>query len=372
MLVIALQTMLYVINPPQKAGQGGVYKYRALVYALWVVIPVLLASLPFVNPKNPFVSLGSFCYMPATPIWYRLVLAWIPRSISFLTILSSYAAINIYVHYKFKGFKTVGSNSSTRQKAANNSVDKSLASAASALDNSSTPAIPSVHSRKSSGEDFITTARIASPEDWESMDFITSPLPVMQTNQATEYPFSILSDQNSLGPARPVLQRSQASSAALLKPAFSFQNRRAVETSDSRAPQSNSIDAKRMAIQRELKNLFIYPIAYIVMWIFPFATVIWQAIHAEAAHPPYWLMIAYTISLAGQATINPCVILWRERPWNREKAQLPEWAEKIAQWKRRAFSPRRVSVVLPKAGQTSHDSSMRSADAHHWWEKDTE
>ncbi len=43
---IALHSTLYIFRPPQKLGHGGLYKYRYWVYASWLLLPLLAASMP--------------------------------------------------------------------------------------------------------------------------------------------------------------------------------------------------------------------------------------------------------------------------------------------------------------------------------------
>ena len=104
-LIIALHTMLSIFKPTSKAGEGGLYPYRAWIYPLWLGPPLLAASLAFVNGnKDAYVTSGTYCYLPKRPFWYRLALSWIPRYLIISTIFTMYASIYIYVHVKFRGF----------------------------------------------------------------------------------------------------------------------------------------------------------------------------------------------------------------------------------------------------------------------------
>ena len=78
-LVIALHTILHIFRPSKRVGKGGLYPYRHWIYVIWIALPILAASLAFVNPGNAYVSSGNFCYLPKRPFWYRLALSWIPR-----------------------------------------------------------------------------------------------------------------------------------------------------------------------------------------------------------------------------------------------------------------------------------------------------
>ena len=103
-LLIALHTMLAIFKPTNKAGEGGLYPYRAWIYPFWLGPPLLAASLAFINKKNAYITSGTYCYLPKRPLWYRLALSWIPRYLIISTIFLMYASIYIYVRVKFRGF----------------------------------------------------------------------------------------------------------------------------------------------------------------------------------------------------------------------------------------------------------------------------
>ena len=102
--MIAIHSALYIFKPNNSGDEGGLYPYRKFAYVAYLVLPLLLASLAFVNPDDAYVSDGTYCYLPVRPIWYRLTLAWIPRYLIFVIILGIYASIYFYVRYKFRGF----------------------------------------------------------------------------------------------------------------------------------------------------------------------------------------------------------------------------------------------------------------------------
>lgn len=115
-LMIAIHTALYIFRPRSSSGEGGLFPYRHIAYTLWIILPVLSASLAFINNQEAYISDGTYCYLPVRPFWYRLALAWIPRYIIFIFILGIYASIYYYVRYKFNGFsRDRGANSGTMQ-----------------------------------------------------------------------------------------------------------------------------------------------------------------------------------------------------------------------------------------------------------------
>ncbi|KAH8809082.1 G protein-coupled glucose receptor regulating Gpa2-domain-containing protein [Xylogone sp. PMI_703] len=113
-LMIAVHTALYIFKPSTSAGEGGLYPYRKIAYVLWVIFPLLMAGLAFINERDSYTTSegGAYCYLPVRPYWYRIGLSWIPRYVIFTVILSIYASIYGYVSYKFRNFSKEGSSQS--------------------------------------------------------------------------------------------------------------------------------------------------------------------------------------------------------------------------------------------------------------------
>ncbi|PHH51215.1 G protein-coupled receptor GPR1 [Ceratocystis fimbriata CBS 114723] len=87
----------------------------------------------------------------------------------------------------------------------------------------------------------------------------------------------------------------------------------------------------RSRVIHQLRLMFIYPIAYIGIWVFPFAcsmmrihsyhtssSIAETGVGSESA--PYALVIASMVSLCIQGTVDSGMLLAREKPW-REKLQ---------------------------------------------------
>lgn len=97
-LMIALHTALYIFR-----GDQGLYPFRRYAYAVFVSVPILLASLAFVN-KEGYVNTGNQCYLPINPSWLRKALSWIPRYLTLGTILLTYLAVYIYIRILMRQF----------------------------------------------------------------------------------------------------------------------------------------------------------------------------------------------------------------------------------------------------------------------------
>jgi G protein-coupled receptor GPR1 len=84
-------------------GEQGLYPYRKAAYALAAILPVVMASLAFIEGPG-YVNTGQFCYLPFNPMWKRLALSWIPRYLAFAIILFLCIGIYIYVRVLMSRF----------------------------------------------------------------------------------------------------------------------------------------------------------------------------------------------------------------------------------------------------------------------------
>lgn len=100
-LMIAIHSALYILRPQRIGGQNGLYPYRRIAYGLWFIVPIFLAAVVPLSGAR-YVTTGPFCYLPFTPMWYRLGLSWIPRYIIFGIIILVYASLYIYVALRFR------------------------------------------------------------------------------------------------------------------------------------------------------------------------------------------------------------------------------------------------------------------------------
>ncbi|KAF1993705.1 hypothetical protein P154DRAFT_381170, partial [Amniculicola lignicola CBS 123094] len=106
-LVIAVHSAIQVFRPSQTVRSDGLYPYRYYVYAGALCIPATMAGLAFVNPHWGYMSQGAFCSLPLRPFWYRLALAWIPRYMIAIIILSLAVAIYTHVGFEFRAFSSI-------------------------------------------------------------------------------------------------------------------------------------------------------------------------------------------------------------------------------------------------------------------------
>ncbi|KAJ6444946.1 GPR1-like protein [Purpureocillium lavendulum] len=91
-LLVALHKTMYIFR-----GGSGLFPYRRVAYSVFILVPLLLSSLAFIN-KPAFVNEGAYCYLPTRPRWTRRMLSWIPRSVILIAICGMY--VSTYLYFK--------------------------------------------------------------------------------------------------------------------------------------------------------------------------------------------------------------------------------------------------------------------------------
>ncbi|KAA8570669.1 hypothetical protein EYC84_000067 [Monilinia fructicola] len=341
-LMVAVHSALYIFRPKSSAGEGGLYPYRRIAYTIWIVYPILTASLAFINSNEAYVAQGTYCYLPVRPFWYRLALSWIPRYIIFVTILTVYVSIYFYVRFRFRGFENSHSQDSfdsterARRSHLRRSVPPPLTlnglvteprrpSAAYVAEGrkQSATTLNSLANMRNHAHQFMWTAVFhsrnrtssTSPPSEVSTDSFagaSTPQPVSElTNPSLFMPQQILNpmptpqyrnswresfirrlslDSNgsiyaSQVPVdiNPVLQR-QADAEG---PEALFDMH--LVNSDGQNMELTEMIRTREKIRRQLRFLFIYPLVYLGMWIIPFISHILQFNDDLAVNPPFAL-----------------------------------------------------------------------------------
>lgn len=92
-LALAIHTAILVFYPNYT---GGLFRFRYYIYVIFFfLLPLLAAGIGFVGSGYTFYT--TWCFLVVHPVWYSLVLSWIPRMMIILLIFSIYLSIFIYV-----------------------------------------------------------------------------------------------------------------------------------------------------------------------------------------------------------------------------------------------------------------------------------
>lgn len=65
-----------------------------------------------------------------------------------------------------------------------------------------------------------------------------------------------------------------------------------------------------------MKAIFIYPVAYVLIWIVPLIAHGIDYKYGFTKRPIFWLNATGTIMQSSNCIVDATVFLWREKPWN--------------------------------------------------------
>lgn len=283
-LLIAIHTALTIFASRQANSQTGLYRYRWGAYMFWAFFSVLMAALAFINPNSPYVSQGTYCYLAARPIWYRLALSWIPRYLILCTILGIYLAVYFYTKSKFGDFD-------------NHFSTNSLASE----DNTRTASWPL------SGLDGADDPENVGSSPETSAGILGSPSAATEAETSLSKSYEPISGS----PARLISRTPTLLEALRDRTLFAAANKRAESSANAALRQRHKV------IRRQLRYLFVYPLVYLAMWIPAFVNHCY--LYTKQHNPPFVLNTITICFLSLQCAVDCFVFSMRETPWRQNK-----------------------------------------------------
>lgn len=272
LLIFYPRLLTRVKNAVVPRSEGGLYRYRWGVYALSFFVPVLMASLAFIHPDGyqPFVC---WCYLPQKPVWYRLVLLWVPRYVILVCIIVIY--ILIYVHV-IREFKTLGGVFSTlhRSNVGMNASSKPLL--------------------------------------WEAIRYLGRQI------KNHLYPTFVLPSDDDLAiPMTPRHTQKDEDEEDLTSTStpVHVDTENIVYNKSFHQTNLENFRKRQRVIEKQMKLIFVYPFAYMFIWLFPFILQATQINYEEEHGPIVWLngLGAFMQPLPG--FIDTLVFFYREQPW---------------------------------------------------------
>lgn len=280
-LAFAIHTFLLVFRPSLnvKTGrfdriEGGLYIYRYYTYSLCFVIPLVLASLPYIG--KGYSSFVCWCYLPQKPVWYRLVLSWVPRWCIVIVIFGVYGVIYYYV---LREFRTLGGVFSTMHRQNSKWRPPALAR--------DKPTFFSLVRFFMSSMAGYVLPKFVLPNDRDTFE---------QHLAASPH------EQIDLDEARGPHDGSMAPPG---------QN----SGGDIQAANLDAFLRRQKAIEKQMKSIFVYPFAYIFVWLFPFILQCSQFNYEEHSRPVVWLNYMGAFMQPFNGVVDLLVFFYRERPW---------------------------------------------------------
>lgn len=286
-LSFALHTLLLIFKPdlsmkvPETGRvEGGLYKYRYYVYGLSFVIPLVMASLAYIGVG--YISFVCWCYLPQQPVWYRLVLSWVPRYLIIVTIILVYGLIYYYV---LKEFKALGGVFTTMQHQ---------------------------HTRDSNVKpSFFSALRFFF---YNIRDFFHERFVVPKAERDGNTSSSETSAVEAVGSRTKTVQSLDESPNNEQHDHVNHTHN-IIHDPELEAANLASFRKRQKTIERQMKSIFIYPVAYVSVWLFPFLLQCTQFNHERTHGPVYWLNYLGAFMQPFNGFVDSLVFFYREEPW---------------------------------------------------------
>ncbi|CAL1203699.1 unnamed protein product [Candida parapsilosis] len=292
----ALHTFLLIFKPSLNTRsahsnrvEGGLYKMRYLVYALSVLIPLILASLAFINGTG-YDSLVCWCYLPMRPVWYRLVLSWVPRWCIVVAIFLFYGLIYIRVVKEFKSLGGAFTNIHQRNAGHfNNDAPTFFASLKFFFGSIKDHLFPKMLIPEESARTGRSSTSVGPLDRGRSRGGGGDVGAGARGNGGNESDSDEVDDLEEL----------------------------ADDYTDSSIKDVNlqHFQRRQKVIQKQMRSIFIYPFAYCFIWLFPFILQATQFNYEEAHSPVYWLNVLGAFMQPFNGVVDSTVFFIREKPW---------------------------------------------------------
>lgn len=313
-LALAIHTALLIFRK-FSGPEGGLYRYRYYVYAVNFLLPIVMASLAFVdNGRHSYSPLITWCYLPVKPVWYRLVLSWIPRYIILISIISIYVSIYFYVKLEYSKVVKDFKQSQTYIHQDSHSNHENIATGDKEKGPSNTTFLSwftypfTSFSSGSSDTTAVSPVGDCSSNNEQSSQKKTLSFKALSTTIfhsilrfISYFPgFSFLEPSRLFGISKTGNEMLDARSMAILE----FQK-------DTMA----RFQARRNMIERQIRSIFVYPVAYVFLWIAPFAVHVLQFNYEIEHGPVFWIGAIAAFMQPFNCVVDTAAFAIRERPW---------------------------------------------------------
>jgi G protein-coupled receptor GPR1 len=252
----------------------GLYRYRYYIYSVFfVILPLAIASIGMVNNAG-YTYFISWCYLVIEPMWYSLLLSWIPRLL--IMVLISVIYVSIFIQMKMRMYHV----SQAIQRASNYNDDNTSSSTELTL--------------------------------WQSVRIVfrSSQRSIQRRRRMRRRILTVLSYLPGLGSLNPVLrgpsdpEGSGINHASPIPPTIQELNQDYIQ----------NYNYKRHKIERQVNSIFIYPLTYVLLYIFP---LIQQCLYytsgvPSTTEPVYWLALVAAWMKPFNCFVDTCVFVIRE------------------------------------------------------------
>lgn len=294
-LALAIHTALLVFKPHFK---GGLYRFRYIIYTLFFfLIPIVFASIGMVG-NSGYTAFTAWCYLVVDPVWYSLVLAWIPRMLIMVLIIIIYFSIFLYVKIHLYN------------------VSKSIQEASHV----SWGSVSSASSSEKGKKKLIIKNKNIVKRAYIELKVLVSYMP------GFSYLNPYLEDENKhihSSKKQEKLQK-ESSNQATSHGELTQVSQAAQDLSKSIQEQLNrgnveKFNRRRHIIERQVNSIFIYPITYVLLYIFPLIQqILYYKRQAQSpdmftnTEPIYWLALVASWMKPFNCFVDTTVFVIRE------------------------------------------------------------
>lgn len=306
-LAFAVHTCLLIFYPQLTTRvrnsahtEGGLYRYRNYVYFASFLIPLVLASLAFIGRKG-YTSLVCWCYLPQKPVWYRLVLSWVPRWCIVVTIIVIYCWIYFHV---IREFKTLGGVFTTMHHQQDTQLlnKPSFFSALKFFFNRVIPkwTLPEENYSRRGSSVTVTNLRVSKKQDEDPND-------LESFRGETQRPDN---DSDNADPHEPAEYDPHNTNGMNEQHPGNIYGH-----DDVHQVNLEKFKKRQRIIEKQMKLIFIYPFAYCFVWLFPFILYVTQINYEEEHGPIYWINCVGAFMQPLNGFVDTLVFFYREQPW---------------------------------------------------------
>ncbi|QPG73555.1 hypothetical protein FOA43_000867 [Brettanomyces nanus] len=316
-LCFAIHIALLIFLPNLKSRfenpqEGGLYPFRVYIYLSSLIIPVIISSAAFA-PAQGYISGINWSYLTSLrAVWY---FTWIVRYCIVVTVLIIYVSVYIHVmrQYKvvsskmdLKEFKTPGMMSELLADSIWYKLGKMLLMLV----------FPDVHiSAKLHGRELNTNADVVNLRKLHHKQEENGSSSISEGTAATAA--TMMNEDIEQGADGGV---SGPNSEEHIK-----ELQREVGLDIQRMLHQEAMDRfqlRRIQIMKQMKVIFVYPLAYILLWLFPFIHQCYILQDGGEGWNCYWVFTTAAFFQAFNCTIDTLVFLYRERPWTLTAAKV--------------------------------------------------
>ncbi|KRZ98871.1 uncharacterized protein AC631_05370 [Debaryomyces fabryi] len=79
---------------------------------------------------------------------------------------------------------------------------------------------------------------------------------------------------------------------------------------------NHELKKRREQVEWQMKAIFIYPVAYVLIWMWPMIAHGIDYRHGLTKPPIVWLNVLGAILQSSNCAVDAAIFLWREKPWN--------------------------------------------------------